>query len=111
MDTSDYPSLPNLTHLHVRLAANSRRVEAIVDSQLHGIERLFEASISGDWQTVAETSRYLAELSPGEIGVKVVHHARQVYQELSRRRRGTKPPKHLPHLLDACRTARIARKR
>jgi len=110
MDTTDYPSLPNLTQLHVRLAANSRRVEAIVDSQLHGIERLFEASTSGDWQTVAETSRYLAELGPEEIGVDVVRHARQVYQELSRRSSGTKPPKHLPHLLDACRTVRIGRR-
>ena len=106
MDTSDYPSLPNLTQTHVRLAANSRRVEEIVDSHLQGIEQVLRASVAGDWQTVAETSHYLAGLDPEEVGVDVVKHARQVCQELSHQGSTTKPPKHLSHLLQACSSAR-----
>ena len=107
MDTSDYPSLPNLAQVHARLAANSRRVEALVDSQLHGIERLLRASTEGDWNAVAETSRYLSELDPEEVGIELVKQARRVCQELSRRSSAKKRPKHLSGLLDACRSVRI----
>ena len=43
MDTDRYPSLPDLAQIHARLSANSRRVEAVVDTQLQGIERLLSA--------------------------------------------------------------------
>ena len=72
MDTSEYPSLPNLHQLHVRLAANSLHVEAVIDSQLDGIERLFSASTAQDWPAVAEASRLLAEAKPTQVGPEVI---------------------------------------
>ncbi len=116
MDTSDLnsttkPSLPNLNQLHARLAANSRHVEAVIDSQLDGIERLFSATTAEDWSAVAEASRYLAGLKPERVGPDVIREARYVLDELSREEHshvaaGTKQPKHLASLLAACRLAR-----
>lgn len=121
MDTSDLnsttkPSLPNLNQLHARLAANSRHVEAVIDSQLDGIERLFSATTAEDWSAVAEASRYLAGLKPDRVGPDVIREARYVLDELSRDElsrdershadAGTKQPKHLASLLAACRLAR-----
>ena len=111
MDTSDFPSLPNLNQLHARLAANSRHVEAVIDSQLDGIERLFSATTAEDWSAVAEASRYLAELNPDRVGPDVIREARHVVDELSREElghtsEGAKQPKHLASLLAACRLAR-----
>lgn len=106
MDTSDYPSLPKLNQIHARLAANSRRVEAVVDSQMDGIERLFSATTSEDWDAVAEASRYLAALSPEQVGSDVVREARYVFDELSHSSAHTQQPKHLVQLLSACRLAR-----
>ena len=108
MDTSDYPSLPNLNQIHARLAANSRRVEEVIDSQLDGIERLFTATIAQDWDAVAEASQFLAELQPEDVSLDVVREARHVYEELSHADKGAKQPKHLAKLLDACRVARKA---
>ncbi|NOZ40910.1 MAG: hypothetical protein GXP24_11890 [Planctomycetes bacterium] len=111
MDTSDYPSLPNLSQLHARLAANSRHVEAVIDSQLDGIERLFSATTAQDWQAVAKASHYLAELQSDQVGPDVVREARHVFEELSHAADGAKQPKHkqpkhLASLLAACRNAR-----
>ncbi len=106
MDTNEYPSLPNLSQLHARLAANSRHVEALVDSQLDGIERLFSATTAEDWTAVAEASRYLAGLKPDRVGVDVIHKARLVFDELSHAAEVSKQPKHLASLLAACRVAR-----
>lgn len=102
MDTSDYPSLPNLSQLHARLAANSRHVAAVIDSQLDGLERLFAATTAQDWPAVAEASRYLAELQPDQVGHDVVREARYVLEELNHAPEGPKQPKHLDTLLAAC---------
>lgn len=106
MDTSDYPSLPNLSQLHARLAANSRHVEAVIDSQFDGIERLFSATTAEDWTAVAEASRFLAGLKPDRVGVDVIREARQVFDELRHQAEEPKQPKHLASLLAACRVAR-----
>ena len=109
MDTSDYPSLPNLAQVHARLAANSRRVEAVVDDQLDGIERLFTATTAGDWEAIAQASRYLAKQDPGHLDGEVIRQARQVCEELAQARSRTRPPKHLASLLAACRSVRQPR--
>jgi len=106
MDTSDYPSLSHLSQLHARLAANSRHVEAVIDSQLDGIERLFSATTAEDWQAVAEASRYLAESQPDQFGPDILREARHVYDELSHSADETLKPKHLANLLAACRAVR-----
>jgi len=106
MDTTDYPSLPKLAWLHAQLATNSRKVEAVVDAQLDGIERLFHATTAEDWQGVAQASRYLANRKPEEVGPDVVHMAHLVYEELRRDPKATQPPQHLSMLLDACRKVR-----
>lgn len=106
MDTNDYPSLPNLAQVHARLSANSRRVEAVVDAQLGGIERLLSATIAEDWEAVAHATRYLAEQDPEEVGTEIIREARYVFEELSQAPLRTKKPKHLANLLAACRTAR-----
>ena len=84
MDTSEYPSLPNLAQVHARLASNSRRVEAAVDAQLDGIERLFTATTTGDWEAIAQVSRYLAKQDPAHLDGEVIRQARQVCDELAR---------------------------
>ena len=105
MDTHEYPSLPSLALAHARLAANSRRVEQIVDVQLDGIQRLFSAATTGDWEAIAQASRYLAKQDPAHIDGEVIRQARQVCNELARARTRNRPPKHLASLLEACRTA------
>lgn len=106
MDTSEYPSLPNLAQAHARLAAQSRRVEQLVDAQLDGVERLFSAATAGDWEAIALASLYLAKQDPGDLGEEVVRQARLLCEELARARSRTRPPKHLASLLAACRSAR-----
>ena len=106
MDTTNYPSLPNLARIHARLAADARRVEQIVDRQLDVIERLFHATIAEDWIGVASATRVLADLSPEEVGPEVVDEARKVYEELVHDATGLKHPKHLSGLLEACRAVR-----
>jgi len=106
MDTSEYPSLPNLNRLHTRLAANCRRVESVIDSQLDGIERLFSATVAEDWSAVAEASRLLSEQKPEFVGLDVIREARHVFDELRHESSGAKQPKHLASLLDACRAVR-----
>ena len=106
MDTSEYPSLPNLAQVHARLAANSRRVEAVVDAQLDGIERLFTATTAGDWEAIAQASRYLAKQDPAHLDGEVIRQARQVCDELAQARSRTRQPKHLATLLAACRAVR-----
>ncbi len=106
MDTNEYPSLPNLSQLHTRLATNSRRVEAVVESQLDEIERLFTATTAEDWEAVAKATRCLADLEPDQISDEVIRSARQLRQEMDRSNTSMKRPKHLACLLDACRAAR-----
>lgn len=105
MDTNDYPSLPNLAQLHARLASNNRRVEALVDAQLDGIERLFSATVAEDWEAVAQASRFLATLRPDQVSPEVIRQARQVAEELGRCG-PARPPRQLGHLLAACREAK-----
>ena len=109
MDTSDYPSLPNLAQVHARLAANSRRVSAIVDAHLDGIERLFAAASVGDWEAIAQASRYLAKQDPAHLDGEVIRQARQVCDELAQVRTRSRPPKHLSTLLQACRSVKQPR--
>jgi len=109
METDDYPSLPRLAQLHARLAANSRRVEAVVDVQLDGIERLLSATTAEDWEAVAQATRYLANLTPDKVHVDVIREARQLCEELGRTPRIVKRPKHLTSLLAACRVAKQKR--
>ncbi len=107
MDTSDYPSMPNLAQMHARLASDNRRVEAMIDAQLDGIEQLFVASTAEDWEAVAEATRKLAAMKPSEIAEDVIQKARLLCKELDKMR--TKPlkaPKHLANLLAVCRDAR-----
>jgi len=106
MDTSEYPSLPNLAQVHARLAANSRRVEAVVDTHLDCIERLFAAATTGDWEAIAQASRYLAKQDPAHLDGEVIRQARQVCEELARARTRARQPKHLATLLAACRSLR-----
>ena len=106
MDASDYPSLPNLSQLHARLSANSRRVEEIVDAQMSGIERLLSATIAEDWDAVAQATRYLAKQNPDDVGSEVIREARSVCEELSREPHLVKKPRQLANLLAACRAAR-----
>ena len=106
MDSSEYPSLPELSQIHARLSANSRRVEAVVDAQLQGIERLLSATIAEDWEAVAEATRYLADQNPEDVGSEIIREARTVYEEMSQAPHATQKPKHLVNLLAACRAAR-----
>ncbi len=106
MDTSEYPSLPSLSQANARLAANSRRVTEVVSAQLDGIERLFTATTSGDWEAIARASRYLAKQDPAHLDEEVIRQARQVCDELSRGKSHTRRPQHLDSLLAACRVAR-----
>ena len=106
MDTNDYPSLPNLAQIQARLATNNRRVEAIVDSHLAGIERLLSATIAEDWDAVVRATRYLADQDPEGVTKEVVRHARFLCQEMGRLPLKGSKPKHLANLLAACREAR-----
>lgn len=107
MDTSKYPSLPKLAKMHARLAVDSRRVENVMDDHLDGIDRLLSACEAEDWPAVAHISEYLSNLTPDQENTKVVHTARQLCDELSRREgAGQTAPKHLDKLLDACRAVR-----
>ncbi len=115
MDTADYPSLPNLARMHSRLAVDSRRVEQLVDRHLDAIERLFDAAVAEDWSGIASATKMLAGLSPEAttadvVSADVLNEARQLYEELTHTPRGTKQPKHLAGLLDACRRFRLSRR-
>lgn len=110
MDDNAYPSLPSLAKTHARLSADSRRVEQIVDSQLDGIERLFSAATTGDWEAIAQASRYLAKQDPAHLGEEVIRHARQLCDELAHARSRQSQPKHLASLIDACRSSRERRR-
>jgi hypothetical protein len=106
MDTTNYPSLPNLARIHARLATDARRVEQIVEQQLDIIERLFHATIAEDWLGVASVTRILANLKPEEASPEIINEARKLYQELIHDATGLKHPKHLTGLLEACRAVR-----
>jgi hypothetical protein len=106
MDTTDYPSLPNLARMNARLAIDARRVEQVVEQQLDFIERLFQATIAEDWLGVASVTRILANLRPEEASPEVIDEARKLYQELIHDATGLKHPKHLTGLLEACRAVR-----
>ncbi len=103
MDTTDYPSLPNLARMHSRLAADSRRVESVVDAHLDAIERLFYATTAEDWSGVAQASKLLSELSLDKVGPEVVREAKLVYEEMKHSASEMRQPKHLAQLLAACR--------
>ncbi len=106
MDSNEFPSMPNLAQIQARLAANNHRVEAIVDAQLIGIERLLSATIAEDWDALAQASRYLAGQNPEDVGTDIIREARSVCEELNQAPHTTQKPKHLANLLAACRAAR-----
>ncbi len=106
MDTDELPSLPNLAKMHAQLAVNSRRVEAVVDARLDGIERLFSATTSEDWEAVAKATKFLASLDPAEIDANVLRTAQQLCEEIGRGEKKMKRPKHLSTLLEACHAVR-----
>jgi hypothetical protein len=101
MDTSNYPSLPNISQLFARLAINNRRVLDVVDGQLNNIERLFDATIAQDWILVEKVSRYLVEHT-NDQGLK--RTARKVCNEFNHGPPGPNGPQHLAQLLAECRT-------
>ncbi len=109
MDTSGYPSLPNLAQMHVRLAANSRRVQEVVDGQLCSLERLLEATADGNWHLVKEVSQFLAHLPPKGTDGKLAKIARKVVDELQEGAPGPHGPAHLAKLLGECRAAQKRR--
>ncbi len=112
METTDYLSLPSLTQIHARLAADSHRVEQIVDGQLETsgqldvIERLFHATSAEDWAGITDATRILANLRAEEVGAEVVNQARQLYEEIIHAKASLKQPKHLTNLLAACHAVR-----
>ncbi len=106
MDTSDYPSLPKLNQLHAQLAANNRRVEEVIDSQLDSIEQLFAAVVAEDWSGVEKVTRQLATLEPDVLGHDVVREAQKVLDELTRAAAGETQSLHLHDLIAACRSVR-----
>ncbi len=101
MDTSDYPSLPNISQLLARLAVNNLRVLDVVDGQINSAQRLLEATIAQDWQQVKEVSRFLADHASDQ---GLARTARLVCDELSQGLSGPRGPRHLAQLLAACRT-------
>lgn len=106
MDPNSYPSLQSLAKSHAQLAANSRRVEKIVEAQLDGIERLFQAATTGNWESIAQASRYLAKQDPAHLDEEVIRHARKLCDELARARARPTEPKSLAKLIVACRSSR-----
>ncbi len=106
MDTSQYPSLPKLNQLHAQLAANSRRVEEVIDSQLDSIEQLFAAVVAEDWAGVEKVTRQLATLGPDVLGEDVVREAKKVLNELTGASAGETRSLHLHDLITACRSVR-----
>lgn len=101
MDTSDYPSLPNLAQHFARLAVNNRRVLDVVDGQFYSAQRLFDATVSHDWHLVEKVSRYLADHT---IDQNLARTARKVCDELRQGPPGPNGPHHLNQLLAECRT-------
>jgi hypothetical protein len=106
MDTTDYPSLPRLARMHARLAADSRRVEQIVDGQMDVIERLFHASTAENWLEVARATQILSQLPAEKLTPDIITAAKSVYGELASFGNGFQKPKHLAKLLAACREVR-----
>ena len=106
MESQAYPSLQSLNRAHGRLAINARRVTQIVNTQLDGIERLFNAAISGDWEAIAQASRFLARQEPNSLDAVVIHEARKLCEELAATRSRISGPKHLASLIEACRNVR-----
>ena len=107
MDTSEYPSISRLSMMQAQLAAQSRRVEEIVDSMMDGIERLLTASAMQDWGAIAQATEELSQMDPDVTNVEIVRQARHVFRELkSPHKVYTGQPRHLPQLLAACRAVR-----
>ena len=106
MDPNSYPSLQSLAKSHAQLAVNSRRVERVVDSQLDGIERLFQAATSGNWESIAQASRFLAKQDPAHLNDQIIRHAQQLCDELAHSRARPTEPKSLANLIEACRSSR-----
>jgi len=100
MDTSEYPSMPNISQLFARLAANNRRVLDVVDDQLISTQKLFDATIARDWQLVEKVSRYLADHANDQ---SLERSARKVVDELKQGPPGIHGPQHLAQLLAECR--------
>ncbi len=106
MDPSSYPSLQSLAKCNAQLAANSRRVEHIADTQLDGIERFFQAATTGNWESIAQASRYLAKQDSTMLDEQVILHARQLCIELAQARSRPSEPKSFANLIEACRSSR-----
>lgn len=105
MESDGYPSWARLSALHMQLAANNRRIEAVVDSQLENFEQLFQASLRGDWQNLSKTVDHFATSQDEPVDAEVLYQARHVSLELDGSVSRAAPPRHLANLLHACRAA------
>lgn len=103
MDTSDYPSLAQLSRLNSQLAVERARVDAVINGQLDMVERLFRAATKQDWDAVARASQALALEPVNEENGAVVQTAWRVYESLRRDPSGGKSASKLAALLAACR--------
>lgn len=106
MDSNEYPSVPNLAQMHVRLATDCRRVEAVVDSQSASMEQLLTAASNEDWEKVVQASRHLANLRTDQVDVEVIRTARELCREFEQSSVNGKKPMYLARLLAACRATR-----
>lgn len=103
MDTSDYPSLAQLSRLNAQLAIHCARVDAVINGQLDVVERLFRAATEQDWDAVARASQALALEPVDAENSAVVQTAWRVYESLRRDPSGGKAASKLAALLAACR--------
>jgi hypothetical protein len=106
MDTTDYPSLSQLSRLNAQLAVHCARVDALINTQLDSVERLFRAATNLDWEGVARASNDLARQPIDGQNNTVVQSAWRVCEALRRDPSGGKAQSRLAALLSACRAAK-----
>ncbi len=110
MDASDYPSLGRLARLNAQLAVQASRVEAVVATQLDGVERLFRAATNRDWDAVSRVSREIASQPISAETTAIVESAGKLCEALRRDPSGSKAARPLAKLLGACRAAKTRKR-
>lgn len=106
MDTSDYPSLAQLSRLNAQLAVHCSRIDAVINGQLDVVERLFRAATDHDWEAVARASQDLALQPVDSENTTIVQSAWRVCEALRRDPSGGKAGSKLAMLLSACRATK-----
>lgn len=106
MDTTDYPSLAQLSRLNAQLAMHCTRVDAVINGQLDVVERLFRAATDHDWEAVARASQDLALQPVNGENSAVVQTAWRVCEALRRDPSGGRAASKLAALLSACRATK-----